>query len=94
MKDRGIVAGTLAVIVVVAFCGFAIYVGIMPLPEANQHFIDIALGALVGQFANVIGYYFGSSRTADQRQPQRPPATVPLPKMPVPPSNDFHQKED
>ena len=93
MKDRGIVAGTLAVIVVVAFCGFAIYVGIMPLPEANQHFIDIALGALVGQFANVIGYYFGSSRTADQREPQKQPVTVPLPRMPVQPGNDFNQRD-
>lgn len=84
MKDRGIVAGTLAVMVVLAFCGFAIYVGLVPLPVRNDHFIDIALGALVGQFANVIGYYFGSSRTAEQRQPIRPPATVP---MPLPPSS-------
>ena len=78
MKDRGIVAGTLAVMVVMAFCGFAIYVGLVPLPEKNDHFIDIALGALVGQFANVIGYYFGSSRSAD-KQGERPPVTVPPP---------------
>ena len=79
MKDRGIVAGTLAVMVVMAFCGFAIYVGLVPLPEKNDHFIDIALGALVGQFANVIGYYFGSSRSMEQQKPDRPPVTVPSP---------------
>ena len=79
MKDRGIVAGTLAVMVVMAFCGFAIYVGLVPLPEKNDHFIDIALGALVGQFANVIGYYFGSSRSTEQQKPDRPPVTVPSP---------------
>jgi len=78
MKDRGIVAGTLAVMVVMAFCGFAIYVGLVPLPEKNDHFIDIALGALVGQFANVIGYYFGSSRSADKHA-ERLTVTVPPP---------------
>lgn len=90
MKDRGIVSGTIAVIVVIAFCGFAIYVGIVPLPQVNQHFIDIALGALVGQFANVIGYYFGSSHGAD-KQAERPTVTVPLPRPP--PGNDFHQRD-
>ena len=87
MKDRGIVAGTLAVMVVLAFCGFAIYVGLVPLPEKNDHFIDIALGALVGQFANVIGYYFGSSRNTEQRQPERTPVTVPLPRPQVTPDS-------
>lgn len=84
MKDRGIVIGAIALVVVLSFCAFAIWIGLHPLPAANQHFLDIALGALVTQFANVCAYYFGSSRSAEQRPPIRPPATVP---DPLPPSS-------
>lgn len=91
MKDRGLVAGTIALIVVAAFCAFAIYVGFFPTPAGNQHFIDLSLGALIAQFANVTGYYFGSSKTADQQTAQRHSVTVPLPKPP--PDNDFHQRD-
>lgn len=94
MKDRGLVAGTIALIIVAAFCAFAVYIGFFPTPAANQHFIDLALGALIAQFANVTGYYFGSSKSAERAAvPERPPVTVPLPRMPVPPDNDFHQRD-
>ncbi len=91
MKDRGLVAGTIALIIVAAFCAFAVYIGFFPTPAANQHFIDLALGALIAQFANVTGYYFGSSKSAEQQQAERWQVTVPLPKPPT--SNDFHQRD-
>ena len=68
MKGNQFVAGFIGCMVVLAVCAFAIYIGVKPLPEANQHFIDITLGALLGQFANVIGYYYGSSRSAENAQ--------------------------
>lgn len=91
MKDRGLVAGTIALIIVAAFCAFAIYIGFFPTPAQNQHFIDLALGALIAQFANVTGYYFGSSKSAENQQAERRQVTVPLPKPP--PDNDFHQRD-
>lgn len=68
MKERGNVTAAIALIIVLSFCAFAIYIGLRPLPNANQHFIDIALGALVTQFANVSAYFFGSSRSAERAQ--------------------------
>lgn len=79
MKDRGLVIGAIALVVVLSFCAFSIWIGLRPLPQANQHFIDIALGALVTQFANVCAYFFGSSRSAERAAPERPQATVPAP---------------
>lgn len=61
-----LVPGTIALVIVLSFCAFSIYVGLRPLPNANQHFIDIALGALVTQFANVSAYFFGSSKSAER----------------------------
>lgn len=79
MHDKGFVVGAIGLMVVLAFCAFAVYIGFYPTPAANQHFIDISLGALVTQFANVIGYYFGSSRTAEQHLAERLKSTVQRP---------------
>lgn len=68
MKDKTSVSAAIALVIVLSFCAFSIYIGLRPLPNANQHFIDIALGALVTQFANVCAYFFGSSRSAERQQ--------------------------
>ncbi len=68
MKDRQLVQGFIGGIVVLAFCAFAVYVGLRQLPVANMSVINMALGALIAQFATVIGYYFGSSRSAERAQ--------------------------
>lgn len=78
MKDRGLIPGTIALAVVLAFCAFAIYTGVHSLPAANQHYLDIVLGVLVAKFSDVIGFYFGSSRSAE-RAAQREPVHVPPP---------------
>ena len=68
MRERGIVPGIIALAVVLSFCGFALWIGFAQLPNSNQHYLDIALGALVTQFANVCAYFFGSSRSAERAQ--------------------------
>lgn len=65
-ENRQLVSGAIALVIVLSFCAFAIYVGLRPVPSANQHYLDIALGALVAQFANVSAYFFGSSKSAER----------------------------
>ncbi|HEY9664839.1 MAG TPA: hypothetical protein V6C65_40890 [Allocoleopsis sp.] len=69
MQQREHTMEILALVVVLSFCAFAIYVGIWPIPEKNTGFINICLGALVAQFANILSYYFGSSRSAEKKVP-------------------------
>lgn len=64
MNERGIVASFIAVAIVTFFCGLVTLLAFHNIPQANQRFIDGALGGLVVQFANIVGYYFGSSRDA------------------------------
>lgn len=65
-NKQQLIPGTIALMIVFSFCAFAIYVGLRPLPSANQHYLDIALGALVAQFANISAYFFGSSKSAER----------------------------
>lgn len=91
MKGRGCVAGAIALVVVLSFCGFALWAGFAPLPNANQHYLDLALGALVAQFANVCAYFFGSSRSAERAQDHietLAPGPKPAPRVTVPPPAD------
>lgn len=69
MQQREHTMEVLALVVVLSFCAFAVYVGIWPIPEKNTGFINICLGALVAQFANILSYYFGSSRSAEKKVP-------------------------
>lgn len=68
MKEKATVSAVIALLIVLSFCAFAIYIGLQPVPKANEHFLDLALGALITQFANVCAYYYGSSRSAERQQ--------------------------
>lgn len=67
MKAHQYVMSAIAIIVVLSFCLFAVYIGFRQTPQANQHFIDLSLGALIAQFTTVISFYFGSSRSAEKK---------------------------
>jgi len=95
MKDRGIVGSVIALVIVLLYCALIVALLFVPLPAVNAKYFDGLVMALVAQVAAVVGYYFGSSRSAERAAtPSRPPATVPLPKMPIPPGNDFHQRDN
>lgn len=79
MRDRGFFGAAIAGAIVLGFLAFAIFAGIHPLPQANRDILNTIVGILNSALMYVVGYYFGSSRTAEQRQPERPPVTVPPP---------------
>lgn len=94
MKDRGIIAGIIAVLIVGLFCFVVAVLIFHVVPQANETAFNGLVTALVSIVSGVTGYFFGSSRSAEQRHPERPPVTTPLPRMPLPPGNDFHQREN
>lgn len=82
MNERGIVASFIAITIVAFFCGLVTLLAFHNIPAENQRFIDGALGGLVVQFANIVGYYFGSSRDA-AKNAERLAATTPAAPSPT-----------
>lgn len=76
MKDRGLVAGAIAVMIVLLF--FLVTLGLFwrVIPAPNASAFNGLVTALVSMVSGVIGYFFGSSRTAE-RGPARPSDTDP-----------------
>lgn len=68
MKDREIFGALIAGAIVVGFLAFAIFAGIHPLPQANREILNTIVGILNSALVYVVGYYFGSSRSAERQQ--------------------------
>lgn len=79
MKDKGMVAGAIALVIVALFASILLVLMFRVIPAANQHAFDGLVTALVSMVSGVIGYYFGSSRSAETTIRERQPVTVPRP---------------
>jgi len=51
----------LAAIVVIGFFALLYFFVFIGIPVQNEALLNIAVGALIGSFTSVIGYFFGSS---------------------------------
>ena len=60
MKDE-ILKSSLAILVVVAFCGAAWMLFVEELPSGNRDFLAIMLGVIASSLKEVLGFYFGSA---------------------------------
>lgn len=66
MKIREIYFYTLGALIVVGF--FAVLILLM-LTNKSQETINLAIGALLGAFGTVVGYFYGSSKgSADKNE--------------------------
>ena len=52
---------SLAVLVVLAFCGAAWMLFVDELPAGNRDFLAIMLGVIASSLKEVLGFYFGSA---------------------------------
>jgi drug/metabolite transporter (DMT)-like permease len=71
MQDRTkeIYMYILGAIVVFSIIAFAACLIFFPIPDQNKDMVNIALGAFIGAFVTVVGYYYGSSKgSADKTQ--------------------------
>jgi hypothetical protein len=62
MKFRDIFQYALGATIVLCFFLASYLLIFNAVPEANSKLLDILFGALVAQFINVVGYFYGSSK--------------------------------
>lgn len=57
----------LAAVVVCGFFCLLAFLVLKPIPEINRDMLNLAVGALLGSFSTVIGYFFGSSAGSQEK---------------------------
>lgn len=66
-KIKEIAMYTLAGIIVVGFFVLLYITIYKEIPEANKDILNIVVGALIGSFTAVVGYFFGSSAGSKEK---------------------------
>ena len=61
MKGKQIFQYILGGLIVVGFFLLLYFLLIQVVPEGNKEQLNIAIGALIGSFTSIVGYFFGSS---------------------------------
>ena len=61
MKAKQVAQYILGALVVAGFFSLLIILIYKSVPEGNQDILNLVIGALIGSFTSVVGYYFGSS---------------------------------
>jgi len=63
MKDIGnIFMYALGAIVVIGFFFLMAFLIKFEIPKANENILHLVIGALIGSFTSVVGFFFGSSK--------------------------------
>lgn len=84
MNDKGLIAGAVALLIVVAFCVVLVALLFHVVPSANSGAFNGLVTALVSMVSGVIGYYFGSSRTTEMHLRQQQQTLGRAPTVPAP----------
>jgi uncharacterized BrkB/YihY/UPF0761 family membrane protein len=69
MKVKEIFQYILAALIIVGF--FMLMIGLVytAVPDVNKDLLNLVTGALIGSFATIVGYFFGSSKgSADKNE--------------------------
>ena len=61
MKGKIIFQYILGSLIVLGFFGLLVLLVYIAIPEENKDMLNLVVGALIGSFTSVVGYYFGSS---------------------------------
>jgi hypothetical protein len=64
MSKKNIPMYVLGAVVVIGIFALVYILAFYPVPEANEEALFIVIGALVGAFTSVVGYFFGSSKSS------------------------------
>lgn len=54
-------------LIVIGFFGLLISLVHSQIPDANKDLLNLVVGALIGSFATVVGYFFGSSKGSAEK---------------------------
>ena len=61
MKTKEIFQYVLGALVVGGFFGLLIALIYIAIPQENKDILNIVIGALIGAFSSIVGYFYGSS---------------------------------
>jgi hypothetical protein len=61
IKKNDLIQMILAAVIITGFFALLILLILHDVPEKNQELLYLVVGALIGSFSAVVGYYFGSS---------------------------------
>ena len=67
MKAKDLAQLILGSLIVVGFFGLLVCLLFVKLPTENKDIMNIVVGGLIGSFATIVGYYFGSSSSAAKK---------------------------
>lgn len=69
MKAKNIFQYVLGSLIVIGFFVLLIVLVYTQVPDQNKDLLNLVVGALIGSFATVVGYFYGSSLgSADKNQ--------------------------
>jgi uncharacterized membrane protein len=60
-KGRDIFMYALGALIIVGFFGLLYLLVTKTVPDVNKDLLNLVVGALIGSFATVVGYFYGSS---------------------------------
>ena len=59
----------LGIAIIIAFFWLLVVLVKRPVPEGNDTLLNVTIGALIGAFTTVVGYFYGSSKgSADKNE--------------------------
>ena len=67
MKIKDIFQYALAGLIVIGFFSLLYFVFVRPIPPINREVGLIVIGAIVGNFNHIVGYFFGSSKSSAEK---------------------------
>jgi hypothetical protein len=67
MKGKDLFQYILGGLVVIGFFILLYVLVFLPIPEKNSDLLNLIVGALIGSFATVVGYFFGSSAGSSKK---------------------------
>jgi hypothetical protein len=67
MKAKDLFQYSLGALVVIGFFGLLIVLANQAIPAENKDLLNLTVGALIGSFATVVGYFYGSSTGSAQK---------------------------
>lgn len=67
MKNKDIFQYLLGAIIVIGFFALLIVLAYSGVPEQNKDLLNLVVGALIGSFATVVGYFYGSSKGSAEK---------------------------
>jgi hypothetical protein len=67
MKSKSVFQYVLGGLIVAGFFALLILLVLAAVPQENQDLLNLVVGALIGSFATVVGYFYGSSVGSAQK---------------------------